>query len=125
MTDKKVKPGAFAWACVMFAFAALQFNDPEPLLWTTIYAACGLAWVARGLGRESSLVERGLLLVLVFSMGLLFDGVVALFQGDSVAAVFGAMSEDRPYVEEAREFLGLGIAAVGWLWVAWRETRGE
>ena len=65
-------------AALLVLFAAVQWNDPDPLFWGAIYAAvagwCALAAFRPALMRTG--VARGLLLV---SLGLTAWGVVAFF----------------------------------------------
>lgn len=44
-----VRRGAFVFAGILLlAFAALQFNDPDPVQWMVIYGATGIALVLAG-----------------------------------------------------------------------------
>ncbi|UYZ59905.1 transmembrane 220 family protein [Hymenobacter latericus] len=96
---------------LLVVFAALQLNDPDPLLWVTLYLlpAATLAWAAR---RPLPRWLPGLLAVAYLGLGAWwwptrFDGVT------------GPMNPGTT-IEDAREALGLFICAgclavAGWL----------
>ncbi|GAA4381246.1 transmembrane 220 family protein [Hymenobacter koreensis] len=91
-------------------FAALQYNDPDPHLWVTLYLlpAAVMAWAAlRPLPRWLPL-----LLAVVYA-GLAVWWWPARFDG-----LTGAMSPGTT-VEEGREALGLLICATALLVAAW------
>ncbi len=91
--------------------AVVQFNDPDPLRWVAIYGAvtliAGLAVFTRF---YVPLIAVTLVVCLVWSLYLM-PSVSELFLHHEPGELFTGMSPDRPYVEEARESLGLLIAA--------------
>ena len=103
----------------VFALAAgLQFNDPDPWLWSGAYLGAAilslLAW------REALSAKLAALAGLGFGLPALY-WLPALL--NAPASAFGAWEMDGAAAEEAREAGGLLLCAVwsGALW--WRERR--
>jgi hypothetical protein len=102
----KLLSGAMA---ILFLFAcAVQYNDPDPLQWMTIYGlaalACGL-WLGRRLPRWMPAV------VGIAALGwavVLAPGVVGRV---SIGDLFESYAMKSEPVEEAREMGGLLIVA--------------
>jgi hypothetical protein len=98
--------------CAIFGLmAAIQFNDPDPAYWIAVYA--GVAWIA--LTAVFGQPKRGMV-ILVTGMviaGLLVSGpgFVDYLRSGELASISGGMRDSAPYIESAREFLGLVIAA--------------
>lgn len=90
--------------------AVLQFNDPDPLLWIAVY---GTVAIIAGLAvfRQFYLPLITVTLVVCLAGSLyLLPSVFELFLHHEPGELLSGMSPDRPYVEEARESLGLLIA---------------
>lgn len=98
----------------LFAFAVMvQYNDPDPLVWMTMYgAACGTAAVRAGRGSVPLA-----LVVAVGTIALAWGGAVAAGGPglDEYSDMFGAWEMKSTPIEEAREASGLFIVA---LWMA-------
>ncbi len=100
-------------ALVFLTLAAIQLNDPDPAYWVAVYAVVAAVPGARIFGHRSTTT-------LVFAGGMVLAGLLIaapgfvdyLASGD-YASIGGEMMEEKPYVESAREFAGLLIAAVG------------
>jgi hypothetical protein len=91
--------------------AAVQFNDPDPLRWVAIYGTTTLiAGLAVFMRFYVPLIVVTLAVCLVWSLYLM-PSVFELFLHHEPRELLSGMSADRPYVEEARESLGLLIAA--------------
>jgi hypothetical protein len=96
---------------LLFAlFAYFQTNDPDSLGWIAMYAAVGLLFGLMAAGRYSRYVTIGLATLL--ALGLLFyaPGLWEFFTNDDGITFSQGMSNQYPYIEEAREFGGLLIA---------------
>jgi hypothetical protein len=95
----------------LFALAAaVQFNDPDPIRWITIYgAACALSLVVFFRRR---LWPAAAVTVLVVAVG--WAALIALGGPDvsEYRHMFDAWEMKSPSVEEAREASGLLIVAV-------------
>ena len=91
--------------------AAVQFNDPDPLLWVAIY---GTVAIIAGLAVFTRFYVPLIAVTLAVCLGgslYLLPSVLELFLHHEPGDLISGMSPDRPYVEEARESLGLLIAA--------------
>jgi hypothetical protein len=90
--------------------AAVQFNDPDPLLWIAIY---GTVAMIAGLAVFTRFYLPLIAVVLAVCLGgslYLLPSVFELFLHHEPGELVSGMSPDKPYVEEARESLGLLIA---------------
>ena len=109
---------------ILFAWSgAMQTNDPDPGLWIIVYLALAAACVLAALWRVVlPLVGIVGVAALVWSASL-FPGVVELFANHPAGDLLTGMSPDRPYVEEARESLGLLIGALAMAYLGWQIAR--
>ena len=89
----------------------VQFNDPDPLFWMLVYG--GVAIIA-----AFALFDKFNVPVIVTAFGVCLGGslylmpsAIELFLHHDAGELITGMSPDRPYVEEARESLGLLIGA--------------
>jgi hypothetical protein len=102
---------------VFLLSAAVQLDDPDPLVWIAVYAAaaalCGVALA----GRNNRIGAALLLVVALAWAALLAPGVVGKAH---FADIFGSMKATDPLVEETREMLGLLIIASWMAALAWR-----
>jgi Transmembrane family 220, helix len=99
---------------VLFAISAgLQYNDPDPAAWALLYlAATALAAGAfRGVSRVRPL---GIALIAICAvwMAFLAPGMGAFIERRDLSLLAATMKAGDPVIEEAREFLGLGIVLV-------------
>ncbi len=96
-------------------FALLQINDPDPLLWISIYLAAGFIAVQNGRGKQLQLVNWALLLFCLGYALLLFvgrDGVYDWFNEHQAENLVQSMKATKPWIEQTREFGGLLIIVV-------------
>lgn len=99
---------------VMFAvFAGLQYNDPDPVGWALLYLAATLLAVGtyRGLRDRHFVRPLGFALAAVCLVWMitLRSGIAAFIARGDPALLAASMQAGDPVIEEAREFLGLGI----------------
>jgi len=97
---------------VFLSFAIFQYNDPDPLIWVTIYLIAAVLCFAAGFGRVSNAVLAVACVVyiggVVYWWPERFEGV-----GDSMRdAATGALLVN---VEEGRESLGMAMCAAALL----------
>ncbi len=97
---------------VFLAMAALQLNDPDPLLWVTVYLCVAVMPIARALGHRlhgAFWVTSGIAFAcLIISL----PGFIEYLRLEDFASLGDEMSTEKPHIESAREFLGVAIAAV-------------
>jgi len=108
----RVAAGVFA---LLFALtAALQFNDPDPLLWSLLYAAVALASARVAAGRLPGMATFGLACVLAAAF-VFWAPALRDVSGEALQS-FGMSGAARE--EEVREAAGLGLA-LAWTLVLW------
>ena len=96
---------------VLFAVSAgLQYNDPDPAGWALLYLAATVlavaAWRRAGWAR---LLAGVLILACATWMATLLPGFGAFVARGDPGLLAATMKAGDPVIEEAREFLGLGI----------------
>jgi hypothetical protein len=97
---------------IFILFAAVQYNDPDPLMWMVIYGmvavVCAFAIIHK--------YNKYVLIVGIATclMGTLyyFPGVMELFREHEIADLTRKMKADQPFIEKSRESLGLLLAAI-------------
>ena len=104
----------YIFLAIMFvAFAALQINDPDPVLWILIYGAMVVVCVMAVFKVYNKRVLIILSVVFIVYCVVLWPGVAEWFQQEDKSVLFDdVMKMEYPYIEESREFLGLLICLV-------------
>ncbi len=100
-------------ALVFFSFAALQYNDPDPLLWMFIYGLVALLFLISAFGPLSKSLLIACIVGLVSYSLFYLPGLVEWLTEGQAGELVEAMKADKMYIEESREFLGLLIAIGG------------
>ena len=101
----------FAWVCIVifFLFALVQLNDPDPIGWTAIYLCAAGLWVTAAYDKVARWACAGVAIVVLVWMYVWLPGFLQWVHVGTMAQLVGALSMEKPYIEEAREFLGLGL----------------
>lgn len=98
---------------MFMAFAALQVNDPDPVLWILIYGVMAVVSVMAIFDYYNRWLMIILTSLFIVYMVILFPGVAEWFRQDDKSVLFDdVMKMQYPYIEESREFLGLLICQV-------------
>jgi hypothetical protein len=100
------------FAILFVIFAALQYNDPDPLIWIPIYLyAAFLCWRASKGIHHRSLYIAGIIMYGIYGLYLLFDknGVLSWASEHAAESIVTTMKAEKPWIEETREFGGLII----------------
>ena len=107
-----VRVGSILMAGLFFFAAALQYNDPDPIRWATIYLLAVVACVLYFVGRLTWYVPAVIGLV-----ALVWAGVIApdVWGRVTFSQMFETWIMTNPLAEEARELCGLLIVA---FWMA-------
>jgi Transmembrane family 220, helix len=96
---------------MFIVFAALQFNDPDPITWVAVYGAILVLLLVNIWRRLPMMVSflpmAGALVGAYLLWPESYDGLAHKMDG-------------HPNVELARESLGLGICALASAYVMWR-----
>ncbi len=108
---RKLLHGLLALTFVAFAF--VQVNDPDPLRWIIIYGLTAVACVMAMFQYYPKIFLGVLLILFVVYLVVLFPGMAAWYRSPDRALLFDDVAKMQyPYIEEAREFLGLLICGV-------------
>lgn len=102
---------AFSFSALFIWAGALQYNDPDPILWYVIYGTAALASLLFALKKLS--LWMALILFCVFVIGAYVDWP-AQFEGYDIGG------GDIKNIEMARESSGLLLCALVMLMYAWR-----
>ena len=98
------------FAALFAVSAALQYNDPDPVGWALLYlAATALAIGAWRRAGWTRLLAFVVIAVCAAWMATLLPGFGAFVARRDPALLAATMKAGDPVIEEAREFLGLGI----------------
>jgi Transmembrane family 220, helix len=101
------------FALIFLSFAALQYNDPDPLLWIFIYGAmtviCALA--VRGKVYKMAILVLGVGYI-VYALMLLPSALIWFNSADRSLLFDDLAKMQNLYIEETREFLGLLICLI-------------
>lgn len=117
------------FSIVFLSFAALQYNDPDPLLWIFIYGAmvvvCALSTAGRAFKPLMLVLGAGYLLY----AALLSPAVITWLNSSDRSLLFDDIAKMQfPYIEETREFLGLliclAVLAANYFIIAARKAGG-
>lgn len=98
------------FAVLFLLFVIVQFNDPDPLLWIIVYGSMAVVSLMsiyhRYPTRIMVIMASGFLVMTI----LYFDGFQTWFNSEDRSLLFDDLAKMQyPYIEEAREFLGLLI----------------
>ncbi|TMU56534.1 transmembrane 220 family protein [Flagellimonas algicola] len=104
------------------AFAVLQLNDKDGILWFSIYGVVALVHLYVGFKS----INRNILLLMMIGLAI-YSAVhiphfVDWIQVQNKSELFGEMVYEKPYLEGTREFLGLVIALVSLIY-QWRQSK--
>lgn len=110
---KKTFLGIMFFALAWFTY--LQFNDPDAIFWVVIYASAALVPLLGLFDRRYLVVT--LLVSLLCLSEIIFSapGAYTYWLHRHDEALMQSMNPDKPYIEEAREFLG-SLIALAMVW---------
>lgn len=94
----------------LLAFAALQFNDPDPITWILFYVVCAAVPALALVNRPMTSVFWIALLLCAINLAIYASGAYNYYLHRTQEPLMQSMNPDKPYIEEAREFLGALIA---------------
>lgn len=112
MKNILIKSTHTLFALLLFVFAYLQINDPDPIIWVSFYVICAavpLLLLFNIYDRRIFWVAAGLCLL---HLGIAAPGIYDYVAHHLNQSIIQDMSPERPYIEESREFLGTVIALV-------------
>lgn len=109
-TTMKILNMLFAGLFVLSA--ALQYNDPDPLIWITLYMYSAVLCLLAARGKfYSRLALAGILVYGIYAVYLFFseDGVADWLGKYGSQDITGSMKAENAWIENTREFFGLLI----------------
>jgi len=95
---------------IFIVFAAIQFNDPDPLFWIIIYGFVAVISALATFGKYYNLPTIIGMVVSFVWAGILFPSIIELVTEHELKDLTANMHADREYIEKARESFGLLIA---------------
>jgi hypothetical protein len=112
------------FAVLFLLFALVQINDPDPLLWIIVYGSMMVVSVMsiyhRYPTRFMVIMASGFLIMTV----LYFEGFRTWLDSSDRSLLFDDLAKMQfPYIEEAREFLGLLICLAVLIFYFWLSRR--
>jgi hypothetical protein len=100
---------------LLLAAAALQLNDPDPLVWGGFYAMCALVPLLAAFRIDIRILYVLCLIYGIVVIAPTVDGMLEYLHHAGTDSL-EQMAQDKPYIEEGREFLGalitLGLISV-------------
>ncbi len=110
---KKKKTINYILFIVFVFFAVLQLNDPDGVLWFSVYLiVSGVCLLNNFINIPKPLIILIIVLLLVYS-AFHFSLFIDYLKTENKEEIFGEMVYEKPYLEGTREFIGLLIAAFG------------
>lgn len=103
----------FILAAMFLVFAFVQINDPDPVIWILVYGAMAVLCIMAIFEFYPRKFIIGLLALLVIYSFVYVPGVIEWLKQDDKVLLFDDLAKmQHPYIEQAREFLGLFICIV-------------
>ncbi len=98
------------FAILFLGFAALQYNDPDPFVWISIYMAMVVVCVLAVRHLNYKILNLVLAIVYIGYAAILSPALLTWWQSEDRSLLFDDLAKMQfPYIEETREFLGLVI----------------
>lgn len=107
-------------ALLFSVFAFTQFNDPDPLLWISIYGTMAVLMIVSIFKRVPQLVLGIIAGILIVYLVVLVPEIISWIN-KGMPSIVESMSAEEPHIEYAREFFGVVICLAG----LWYLGRGE
>lgn len=102
---------------VLFLTAgALQYNDPDPLLWMAIYGFAAGIVIFDIAGKDVRKVYLYTIIAYALFSLIYIPGVIDFIRQEQAGSIAKSMKAETPWIEETREFLGLLIIVGALLW---------
>jgi len=103
----------FILAIMFLLFAFVQINDPDPIIWILIYGAMAVLCIMAIFEFYPTKFTIGLLVLYVLYSIVYIPGVLEWLRQENKTMLFDDVAKMQyPYIEEAREFLGLLICII-------------
>ena len=114
----------FILAIMFLLFAFVQINDPDPVIWILIYGAMAVLCIMAIFEFYPTKFTIGLLVLYVLYSIVYIPGVLEWLRQENKTMLFDDVAKMQyPYIEEAREFLGLLICIIVLITLVFRARR--
>lgn len=97
---------------LLIAFSVVQWNDPDPYLWIAFYLLCAAVPLLALLKKPLKIVVILAVIACLLEMGRTMLGAYNYYLHMAQEPLMQGMNPNKPYIEEAREFLGSLIALI-------------
>lgn len=94
--------------------ALLQINDPDPVLWISFYLVCSLVPLLLTCKIYYPALFWFAVALCLITMGIYASGAIEYMHHAAEEMLMQSMNPQKPYIEEAREFLG-SLITLGFL----------
>lgn len=94
---------------IFILFAAVQYNDPDPVLWISLYLAIALICGFAAYGKYNRWAVLLVMAACVYELSTLLPSF-SQWVRDGMPSIIQSMKASSPYVELVREFLGVAIS---------------
>ena len=106
----------YIFTFIFIVFAALQYNDPDPLLWVPIYLYPAFLCFQEARNKKvlKELYQIGFIGFVPYAIYKMFDtnGIIDWIKFHNASSITSTMKAETPWVEESREFFGLAIILI-------------
>lgn len=100
---------------ILFAlFAGWQFNDPDPWVWVSIYGLVAVISGAAIFNKHNIIVVYSGIAICVLGIGVYFPDFINWIRMGT-PDIAEEMKTEKKYIEFVREFFGLIISLMGFL----------
>ena len=99
-------------------FAGWQYNDPDPVIWISIYSITALICIGSIWKKFPQIVLLTTVLLFAIYLIILIPGVLDWWNSGEQDTILQGMDRRKPFLEETREFFGL-IIAIGAIKANW------
>lgn len=97
---------------VLIGFASLQLNDPDPILWVAFYLLCAAVTLLITINKTKRWLFIVAVIACLLEMTRTVTGAYNYYLHMAEEPLMQSMNPNKPYIEEAREYLGALIALV-------------
>jgi len=107
----------FGISALFFLFAAVQWNDPDPLIWMVFYGIMSLMYIMLAVKHKFALyLSIGMSIICLISMGFILPEIFKWVK-EGMPSIIQSMKATIPTIEYTREFLGLLLCLLACVWV--------
>jgi len=104
--------GIRIFLAILFSlFAYTQFNDPDPLLWISIYGSIAILMVLSIYKKVPKIVLGIIAGVLIVYAAVLIPEIISWIN-KGMPSIVESMKAEQPHIEYTREFFGIIICLV-------------